>query len=534
MLCEVSGACTWALRLNVSVLVCVGATPLCKFERLQDGFCLVLSPHISLYKYMSAIKMAFCCLLQIHFWGIDSGIRHSVGGADYGSVRVGAFMGLAICSQLASASIARSSSMSLAGMTKQQLARGTARALTATTSTAAAAAAAVAASSSSSGGAVNVASLSSGGFRVGSGWSEGGAPAAASAADGGGGGGDAGVLGGNGELGRSMRGSVGGRSSSSSKYRAGFGGYLANVSPSMYKELFEQQLPMALSGAEFLSRYGEHLDAMTVVDPGTRYVVREPTAHPIHENARVSMFRQLLAAAERVEDAATAAVKSRKSSSSGQAVRMVLGSGAGEGGVGGGIGVRRVASGLGGLQLHGSSSGSSLSSGDLGGTGGVEPHPQGKGAGAVGPGGALEEEQDEEELQQEQEQWLSTPQALLGPLECLGELMFQSHASYSACGLGSPGTNRLVSMVREHMYAARAAGKAPVLYGAKITGGGCGGTVCVMGLAGAAGQWAVEELVKRYAAETGHEAQVFGGSSVGAKKFGHLLVQKRAQAEQAP
>jgi hypothetical protein len=32
----------------------------------------------------------------VRFWGIDSGIRHSVGGSDYRSVRVGAFMGLKI------------------------------------------------------------------------------------------------------------------------------------------------------------------------------------------------------------------------------------------------------------------------------------------------------------------------------------------------------------------------------------------------------------------------------------------------------
>lgn len=30
---------------------------------------------------------------SVEVWGIDSGIRHSVGGADYGSVRIGAFMG---------------------------------------------------------------------------------------------------------------------------------------------------------------------------------------------------------------------------------------------------------------------------------------------------------------------------------------------------------------------------------------------------------------------------------------------------------
>nr|GEV38683.1 L-arabinokinase-like [Tanacetum cinerariifolium] len=29
---------------------------------------------------------------HIRFWGIDSGLRHSIGGADYGSVRIGAFM----------------------------------------------------------------------------------------------------------------------------------------------------------------------------------------------------------------------------------------------------------------------------------------------------------------------------------------------------------------------------------------------------------------------------------------------------------
>lgn len=35
---------------------------------------------------------------HVAVYGIDSGIRHSVGGSDYGSVRVGAFMGLRICS----------------------------------------------------------------------------------------------------------------------------------------------------------------------------------------------------------------------------------------------------------------------------------------------------------------------------------------------------------------------------------------------------------------------------------------------------
>jgi L-arabinokinase len=37
---------------------------------------------------------------QLMLWGIDSGIRHSVSGADYGSVRAGAFMGARIIAHL--------------------------------------------------------------------------------------------------------------------------------------------------------------------------------------------------------------------------------------------------------------------------------------------------------------------------------------------------------------------------------------------------------------------------------------------------
>ena len=37
----------------------------------------------------------------VSFWGLDSGVRHAVTGADYGSVRVGAFMGYRIIAELA-------------------------------------------------------------------------------------------------------------------------------------------------------------------------------------------------------------------------------------------------------------------------------------------------------------------------------------------------------------------------------------------------------------------------------------------------
>lgn len=48
----------------------------------------------------------------IAFWGIDSGQRHSVGGADYGTVRAAAFMGLQLLAvrRSSEAAEARSSS----------------------------------------------------------------------------------------------------------------------------------------------------------------------------------------------------------------------------------------------------------------------------------------------------------------------------------------------------------------------------------------------------------------------------------------
>jgi galactokinase len=93
----------------------------------------------------------------------------------------------------------------------------------------------------------------------------------------------------------------------------------------------------------------------------------------------------------------------------------------------------------------------------------------------------------------------------------LGELMYQSHASYSACGLGSSGTDRLVNLVR-------AAGPTAQLYGAKITGGGSGGTIAVLARRGAKTQ--IERVTKRYSQETGLSIEVMRGSSPGAIAWG--------------
>lgn len=97
----------------------------------------------------------------------------------------------------------------------------------------------------------------------------------------------------------------------------------------------------------------------------------------------------------------------------------------------------------------------------------------------------------------------------------LGALMYASHASYSACGLGSDATDRLVALVE-------AAGPDAGLYGAKITGGGSGGTVAVLGRADAGPT--VAALARRYRDETGRGGTVFAGSSDGAGAFGvHTL-----------
>jgi len=95
----------------------------------------------------------------------------------------------------------------------------------------------------------------------------------------------------------------------------------------------------------------------------------------------------------------------------------------------------------------------------------------------------------------------------------MGALMFRSHASYSACGLGSDGTDRLVDLVAE-------AGQARGLFGAKITGGGSGGTVAVFGTEAA--RSAVHHIAREYERETGREAFVFDGSGPGVEELGVL------------
>ena len=102
-----------------------------------------------------------------------------------------------------------------------------------------------------------------------------------------------------------------------------------------------------------------------------------------------------------------------------------------------------------------------------------------------------------------------------GGVRLLGELMLQSHASYSACGLGSEGTDALVEL-------AKGAGNIRGIYGAKISGGGSGGTVVVLGHPSAESE--IAAIAEKYAAKFAHNPYVFSGSSLGAAQFGHIVL----------
>ncbi|HEY6803010.1 MAG TPA: galactokinase family protein [Pyrinomonadaceae bacterium] len=103
----------------------------------------------------------------------------------------------------------------------------------------------------------------------------------------------------------------------------------------------------------------------------------------------------------------------------------------------------------------------------------------------------------------------------LGEAAKLGALMFGSHQSYSDCGLGSEATDLIVDLVRE--------ASTDGLYGARITGGGSGGTVAVLGHRDAID--AIERVRQNYYAKTGYLPVLIAGSSPGAVTFDYLRLE---------
>jgi galactokinase len=143
-------------------------------------------------------------------------------------------------------------------------------------------------------------------------------------------------------------------------------GYLARVFAPLIKSRYATLLPRRMKGRDFL-RKAVSIDPITLVKPDALYRVRSCAEHPVYENFRVFLFKNLLEILSRTRDPG----KKRKI------------------------------------------------------------------------------------------------------LSWMGNLMYESHSSYSACGLGEPTTDAIVE-------GARQAGPAKGVYGAKITGGGSGGTVCLL------------------------------------------------------
>jgi galactokinase len=96
----------------------------------------------------------------------------------------------------------------------------------------------------------------------------------------------------------------------------------------------------------------------------------------------------------------------------------------------------------------------------------------------------------------------------------MGRLMYESHESYSKnCGLSCKETDLIVSLVKEY-------GVDHGLYGAKITGGGSGGTVAVLAAKGT--QDIIRKISAQYSSLTNQKVDLFFKSGPGALEHGFI------------
>ena len=101
-----------------------------------------------------------------------------------------------------------------------------------------------------------------------------------------------------------------------------------------------------------------------------------------------------------------------------------------------------------------------------------------------------------------------------------GDLMYESNASYrDLAGLGSPEVDGLVNIARK-------IGKRGGIYGAKITGGGGGGTVALLCHGNV--ESSLTQILAAYKLSWGIDAEVVRGNAAGAFEFGHLLWELKA------
>lgn len=97
----------------------------------------------------------------------------------------------------------------------------------------------------------------------------------------------------------------------------------------------------------------------------------------------------------------------------------------------------------------------------------------------------------------------------------MGDLMYQSHYAYTECGLGAMATDFLVDLCQKE-------GIENGIYGAKITGGGAGGTVAILGDKNAGPT--IERILKTYSEAKLGVPYLFEGSSDGADSYGIVVV----------
>ena len=96
-----------------------------------------------------------------------------------------------------------------------------------------------------------------------------------------------------------------------------------------------------------------------------------------------------------------------------------------------------------------------------------------------------------------------------------GTLMYESNDSYrDLAGLGSQEIDGLVNIAKK-------IGEDAGIYGAKITGGGGGGTVAILCYGDVS--MALTQIISAYKLAWGIETEIFVGSTLGACEFGHLL-----------
>src|SRR6187455_148121 len=97
----------------------------------------------------------------------------------------------------------------------------------------------------------------------------------------------------------------------------------------------------------------------------------------------------------------------------------------------------------------------------------------------------------------------------------MGNLMMQSHESYSAVGLGNEYTDKIVEMVGD-------AGPARGVFGARVSGGGNGGTVCILSF-GKEGKNTIKEIYHKYKQIKKQKLFFFSGSSHGAYSLNQYI-----------